>query len=368
LDRAFYLELAAQGLRMPIGTDLVLNEEREPEKVRLDGAALGQVVARSARRWKTPLAIPLMDLRLEKADLLARFGVSADDAEAFHFTAPLDDMSVSLNCCGQDAAPVPGSRARNEAVAYVGSHDDLVAVGMTIGPFSLATRLMADPITAAAMAGRGTPPSESDEVLLLHQCLELAEAAVLRSVTSQIALGARAIMICEPAASKAYLSPRQIRSGSNIFEEFVMAPNLRVKELLDSANCDLVFHDCGELTDEMVQEFAARLHPVILSLGSSRRLWEDARLVPKDVVLYGNLPTKSFYSDSAMPVSKVIEQTRELRTKMKECGHPYILGSECDVLFVAEAQQSIQAKVAAMMDDDGVPDDSLGRSGKETCA
>jgi hypothetical protein len=353
LDRAFYLELAAQGLRMPIGTDLVLNEEREPEKVRIDGAALGQVVARSARRWKTPLAIPLMDLRLEKADLLARFGVSADDSEAFHFTAPLDSAFASRECCDQNAAPGRGSRARNEAVAYIHSQEDLVAIGMTIGPFSLATRLMADPITVAAMAGRGTLPSESDEVLLLHQCLGLAEAVVRSSVTSQIAHGARAMMICEPAACKAYLSPRQIKSGSQIFEEFVMAPNLRVKELLGSANCDLFFHDCGDLTDEMVEEFATRLHPVMLSLGSSRKLWEDARLVPKDVVLFGNLPTKSFYSDGAMPVSKVVEQTSELRTKMKECGHPHILGSECDVLFVAEAKQSIHAKVAAMMGDAG---------------
>ncbi len=345
---------------MPIGTDLVLNEEREPEKVRLDGAALGRVVARSARRWKTPLAIPLMDLRLEKADLLAGFAVSADNSEAFHFTASLENSAFSQKCCDQNAALGPGSRARNEAVTFIRSQQDLVAIGMTIGPFSLATRLMADPITAAAMAGRGTSPSESDEVLLLHQCLELAEAAVRRSVTSQIAHGARAMMICEPAACKAFLSPRQIRSGSQIFEKLVMAPNLRVKELLDSANCDLFFHDCGELTDEMVEEFATRLHPVILSLGSSRKLWEDARVVPKDVVLFGNLPTKSFYSDSAMPVSKVIEQTGELRTKMKECGHPHILASECDVLFVAEAKQAIHAKVAAMMDGIGARGDSLG--------
>jgi methanol--5-hydroxybenzimidazolylcobamide Co-methyltransferase len=56
----------------------------------------------------------------------------------------------------------------------------------------------------------------------------------------------------------------------------------------------------------MVEAFANRLHPAILSLGSSRKLWEDARLVPRDVVLYGNLPTKLFYSDSVMPVEEVL--------------------------------------------------------------
>jgi hypothetical protein len=88
---------------------------------------------------------------------------------------------------------------------------------------------------------------------------------------------------------------------------------------------------------------------MILSLGCSRKLWEDASLVPKDVVLYGNLPSKSFYSDGAMPVEEVVRRTEELVAKMKACGHPYIVGSECDVLFVPGAQDTIRAKVDAMM-------------------
>jgi hypothetical protein len=220
---------------------------------------------------------------------------------------------------------------------------------MAIGPFSLATRLMADPIGAAAMAGSGVAPAESAEVNLLWQCPSVAEAAVTRSVRSQIAHGARAIMVCEPAACTAFLSPRQIKAGSAIFERLVMEPNLRLKAILEEAGCDLIFHDCGELIDPMVESFANRLHPVMLSLGGSRKLWEDARLVPADVVLYGNLPTKSFYSDGAMPVEEVVRRTEELLAKMKACGHPHILGSECDVLFVPEASETIQKKVEAMM-------------------
>ena len=78
MNREFYLDLAARGLRMPIGTDLVMHEESEPEKVRNDGAALGRVIETAARRWGTPLAVPLMDLRLEKIDLLALAGFPAD--------------------------------------------------------------------------------------------------------------------------------------------------------------------------------------------------------------------------------------------------------------------------------------------------
>jgi len=326
-----------------------MHEESEPEKVRNDGAWLGRVIERAARRWGTPLAFPLMDLRLEKIDLLAMAGIPEAVAESYHFTSPVDDATLTT-LCGEQAVPFcQGSVARDEAIAYVRNVPDLLAVGMAIGPFSLATRLMADPISVAAMAGSGVDPEESDDVKLLWQCLRMSEEAVLRSVRSQISHGAQAIMICEPAACKAYISPRQMKAGSNIFEQLVMEPNLRLKTALEEADCDLIFHNCGELVDEMVEAFATRLHPRILSLGCSRRLWKDARMVPADVVLYGNLPTKSFYSDSAMPVEEVLRLTDELISNMMSCGHPHILGSECDVLFVPGAEDTIRNKVDAAM-------------------
>jgi hypothetical protein len=334
---------------MPIGADLVLHLEPDPEHARVDGAALGRIVEKTARRWNTPLAIPLMDLRLEKADLVACAGIAPGDAEAFHFSAPLDEPALAHLLAGPFAPQSPGTIARDQAIAYIASIPGLVPIGMAIGPFSLVARLMPDPITAAAMLGREIPPQDSGEVRLLLQCLQLAEAAVQRSVRSQIAHGARAIMICEPAACTAFISPRQLKAGSNAFERLVMEPNLRLKALLDDAGCDLIFHDCGELTDLMVGAFAQRLHPVILSLGGSRKLWQDARLVPNDVVLYGNLPTKSFYSDGAMPVGEVVRCATELMANMNACGHPHILGSECDVLFVPEAAGAILAKIDAMM-------------------
>ncbi len=334
---------------MPIGADLVMHEESEPEKVRIDGAALGRVIERTARRFGTPLAIPLMDLRLEKTDLLALAGISETEAETYQFASPLIEAELAT-LCGEQAAPFcPGSLARDEALAHIRSKPDLLAVGMAIGPFSLATRLLADPITAIAIAGTGVVEEDSDEVRLLWQSLRVSEAAVLRSVRSQIRHGAQAIMICEPAACKAFISPRQMKAGSNLFERLVMEPNLRLKAALDEGGCDLIFHNCGELIDIMVEAFAHRLHPVMLSFGSSRKLWEDARFVPDDVVLYGNLPTRSFYSDGAMPIEEVVRRTDELIANMKACGHPHIVGSECDVLFVPGAQDTIRKKVDAMM-------------------
>lgn len=345
MDREFYLNLAERGLCMPIATDLILHEENKPEEVRNDSGALGRVIERAAQRWGTPLAVPLMDLRLEKIDLLSLAGIPAAEAEAFHFTSPLDEDTV-MNLCRERTAPASaGSVARDESLAYIRTQENLVPVGMTIGPFSLTTQLMVDPITATALAGLG---DDTEDVRLLWQCLRVSEAAVVRSVLNQIRSGAKAIMVCEPAACTAFISPLRVKSGSNVFERLVMEPNIRLKVLLEEAGCDLILHDCGELTDSMVEAFAHRLHPVILSLGSSRKLWEDARIIPDDVVLYGNLPSKSFYSDSAMPLEEVFRRADEIVLRMKACGHPHILGTECDVLFVPEARDTILRKVDAM--------------------
>ena len=157
------------------------------------------------------------------------------------------------------------------------------------------------------------------------------------------------MIICEPAANMVYLSPRQLKRNPAIFDRLVIEPNLRVRSEIYSGGAELVFHDCGELIPEMVEAFAHRLHPAMLSMGSSRKLWEDVRLVPDDVVLFGNLPTKNFYSDAAMPDERVAELTRELVLNMRQARHPHILGSECDVLHVDESADSIRRKVELML-------------------
>jgi hypothetical protein len=99
----------------------------------------------------------------------------------------------------------------------------------------------------------------------------------------------------------------------------------------------------------MVETLAQRVRPAVLSLGSSRRLWEDAAHVPREVVLFGNLPTKHFHSDETLPLDTVRAMTRDLVARMRDTGHPFILGSECDVLHVAGAAETIRRKVDAML-------------------
>lgn len=340
MKRDFYLELAASGLRMPIGTHLVLHEHQDHEAIMLDGPRLGAVVEEAARRFRAPMAIPVMDLKLEKESLLTGRGVAPAEIDSFHFAeAPEDDGTVPMT---------PRMTATCASIRYIAGQTDLVPVGMGIGPFSLMTKLVSDPITPVFLAGTGATADEEPEVKLVERTLELAMSAILPYLQAQIAAGAKAIILCEPAANKVYFSPNQLAEGYEVFERFVMEPNRRIKQLLESNGVDLIFHDCGELEDEMVRRFVT-LDPAMMSLGCSRVLWEDAALVPNSTVLYGNLPTKKFYSDSLVTIDDVKRLSAELIQRMQAVNHPFILGSECDVLSVPGSEETIKAKVNAFL-------------------
>jgi hypothetical protein len=349
LAAGHFRALAAAGLRTPIGTDLVLHERSDPEAVRLDGPALAGVVREAAERYRTPLAIPLMDLRLEKSDLLHRLRPGLAEPDRFHFDAPPSDDDLERARDG-DAAPfLPAHRAHLDAIAEVAARPGLVSLGMAIGPFSLATKLLADPIAAVALAGRGVPAEDEPLVAMAERGLALAEMTVHRSLRAQLEAGAAAVIVCEPAASTLFVSPRQMAHGSPVFDRWVLEPLERLKASLDEAGADLILHDCGDLVTPMVAALGQRVRPAVLSLGGSRRLWEDAAVVPSEVVLFGNLPTKHFYSDETLPLEAVRRTTVELVTRMRGTGHPFILGSECDVLHVPEAAETIRRKVEAML-------------------
>ena len=274
MNREYYLDLAASGLRMPIGIDLILHErdEAEVKQIIQDGNLLGQVIECSARRYSSPLAIPLMDLTLEKADLLRRLGFADVETDKFHFPeAPTLD---ALECARSSAAAPFSARGQAHigSIRYVANNTDLFPIGMAIGPFSLMTKLMADPISAIAMAGAGMSAADNPDELLAERCLALAEMTVSRSLQAQIECRSKSDHALRTCCQRLFISPRQISSGSDIFERFVMQPNLRLRQQSSEAGVDLIFHDCGELSEVMVREFATRLDPAILSLGGSRKL------------------------------------------------------------------------------------------------
>lgn len=340
MNRGFYLDLAASGLRMPIGTHLVLSEHSDHHEIVSNGSRLGLVVDEAASRFRTPLAVPLMDLTLEKAALLAACGITEAEGEAYHFSSVPTRKST----------PALTARmiATCDGIRHIARETNLVPLGMSIGPFSLTTKLMSDPITPVFLAGAGTNGREEPEVQLLEQLHALALETILFYLEHQIVAGAKAIIICEPAANRVFFSPNQLAQSYENFDHFVIQPNRRIRELLAAHDVDLIFHNCGELVEGMIRRFVT-LDPAILSLGSSRQLWQDAALVPKSTVLFGNLPTKKFYSDSLISLDEVRRLTTELVERMRLVSHPFILGSECDILSVPGCQSTIAAKVSAFL-------------------
>ena len=348
MQRRFYLDLADAGLAMPIGTDLVLRAQPDAEAILLDGTRLGQVLEQAARRFDTPLALPTMDLELEKQFLLQTLGVPASVMPTFHFAGCPGDGAAAILRDGLHGPLSPRMQAMADAIGYVAANTDLVPFGMCIGPFSLMTKLLADPIVPIALAGSGITADMDTSVRAVEETLDLAISVILRYVDAQIKAGAKGIFVAEPAANAVYLSPRMIDAGSDIFDRYVMKYNLRIRALLAAWDVDLAFHCCGELTDYMVQRFAS-LEPSILSLGSSRKLWEDARLIADDIVMFGNLPSKRFFSDGEITAAEVQAQAGELVERMREVGQPFILGTECDVLSVPGCEAVIQTKIDAML-------------------
>jgi uroporphyrinogen-III decarboxylase len=298
-------------------------------------------VEETARRFGTPLAFPLMDLKLEKESLLLARGVAPAAVDTFHFSE-LPDLNVDFHLTDNMAAVCGGIR-------YIATQTDLLPVGMGIGPFSLMTKLMSDSIASVFMAGSGATSEDEPEVALVECLLELSFQTIQAYLDAQIAAGAKAIILCEPAANKVFFSPNQLTESYDIFDRYVMKFNLALRDQLDARGVELIFHDCGELLDGMVSRFA-RLDPAMISLGSSRMLWEDAALLPKTTVLYGNLPTKQFYSDGLFSVEEVRELSADLTSRMRQSGHPFILGSECDVLSVPGCEETIKKKVAAFLE------------------
>lgn len=325
---------------MPVGAHLVLHEHPDHEAIVLDGQRLGRVVEETARRFRTPLAFPLMDLKLEKEAMLLARGIAPAAVDTYHFSE-LPESKAEFRLTHKMEAVCGGIR-------YVATQTDLLPVGMGIGPFSLMTKLISDPIAPVFMAGAGSTADDDPEVALVERLLEMSFSTIQKYLAAQIAAGAKAIILCEPAGNKVYFSPNQLAESYDIFDRYVMKFNLALRDQLAASGVELIFHDCGELLDGMVTRFA-QLDAAMVSLGSSRKLWEDAALLPKSTVLYGNLPTKQFYSDNVVTVEKVRELSADLARRMRQTGHPFVLGSECDVLSVPGSEETIKKKVAAFL-------------------
>lgn len=95
-----------------------------------------------------------------------------------------------------------------EAIQTVTGRPDLLPMG--IAPFSLMTKLVADPITPVFLADSGLGPEDDPEVGVVERAIDLGAELILDYMMMQVRAEARAIIICEPAEILVYFSPKQL--------------------------------------------------------------------------------------------------------------------------------------------------------------
>ena len=171
MHKSFYTDLARDGRRLPIITHMVLHEKEDPEAILLDGERLAAVMLEAAERFDNPMALPVMDLTLEKDILLQTMGVPAEQTAAFHFDAAPDAAQCRKITAEVDVLAHPRIKANCQALSILRDGGKVVPVGMSIGPFSLLTKLVKDPITAIYTAGAGAGPEDDDDVAAIYAIL-----------------------------------------------------------------------------------------------------------------------------------------------------------------------------------------------------
>jgi len=326
---------------MPLATGFILAEDPDPEEIRRSGLKLADLMQESCQRFETPLAVPIMDLSLEKHALCALLGINKEQEARFHFeTKPnvselLAKFDPLLHCY---------LRANIEAIASLAGADHYIAAGMSIGPFSLMTKLIADPITPVYLAGMGM---RDESVIVCDEVLALSMGLVKKYIAAQLDAGAKIIVLAEPAANMVYLSPKQIDEGSNVYKRYILENLLELHSIMKAKGAGLFLHCCGDLSADMLKGLAG-LEPLVLSLGSSRVLWEDEEYIASGTIIYGNLPSKKFFSNTELTVEDVYTLSLELLSQMERTRHDFILGTECDLLSVPGCHQVIADKIDAM--------------------
>src|ERR1035437_4376905 len=147
--------MAKVGTAMVLATDMVLKEKANHEELLNNGDELGKIILESANRYDLPLALPFMDLTLEKEWLLTLLGIERSKIEKYHFDEDPDENTILKVKNGLSKISTTRIDATCNALAYVAKNSNKLPVGMCIGPFSLMTKLISEPISPVFLAAMG---------------------------------------------------------------------------------------------------------------------------------------------------------------------------------------------------------------------
>lgn len=267
-----------------------------------------EAMAIVARDTDTLAAISLMDLSVEAEAFGA--AVRFEENEIPAITGQLIGSEEDLEAIqlptmeqGRTAVWCEGIRLAKEKIT-----EKPVLAGM-IGPFSLAGRLM--DVTEIMFACY-------DEPELVTAVLEKATEYLICYGKALRDSGADGIMMAEPLAG--ILSKEMMAEFSGPYVK-------RIVETLQTQECPIIYHNCGNATLVMLEEIFAQ-GAAAYHFGNAVDMEEVLKKAPSDVLIMGNVdPAGQFAQGTPEEIYRV---TKEL---VEKCGayQNFIPSSGCDI-------------------------------------
>ena len=196
MESTLYMQIAEDGLAMPLATNMVLHEEASEadiERALSNGEELGRCPCASRPPLWSTSRHSSYGPQARKRTAFAGPWPRTGPAPGFHFKQAPTATEVQAMITALAAPLPPALKAQVDAVRFVvRSAPDLVPCAMTIGPFSLMTTLLEDPISAVYLASTGATANDEPAVALLDVALELSMRAVERSLRAQLDGGGEA--------------------------------------------------------------------------------------------------------------------------------------------------------------------------------
>jgi len=203
---------------------------------------------------------------------------------------------------------------------------NIPVIAGTIGPFSLAGRLMD---MTEIMINTYFEPE------MVKKVLDKTTEFIINYINAFKEAGADGIIIAEPAAG--LLSPE-------ICEEFSSYYIRKIKKVVDSENFVLIYHNCGNVIPllDTILTFNADIY----HFGDNIDIEDMLKLMPKTKIVMGNIsPSKIIKNSNSKEVHKAVSNLLERCNKYDN----FIISTGCDVPPTAPIE-NIEAYFEAIED------------------
>lgn len=261
-----------------------------------------------AERVNSAAAVSMMDLSVEAESFGSKINFTNDEVPTVIggiITTKEEAEALKVPAIGSGRTGIY-IEAIKKAVGLI--KDRPVFAG-TIGPFSLAGRLM--DVSEAMIYCYDDPD-------MVHLLLDKGSDFIIEYCKAYKAVGANGVFMAEPLAG--LLSPA-------LAEEFSSKYVKKIVDAVKDESFAVVYHNCGNATIQMIDSILST-NASAFHFGDAIDLREMMKHIPEDVVAMGNIsPAEQFKNGT---VDSITAETLNL---LKDCSkYPnFIISSGCDI-------------------------------------